>query len=84
MAFVGIILGMGHNPMLGHMWECPVLICMNVFLHILSVALTDMAYSSDKGLLGQLAEARTPVFWGGLVEVNIPLLAGSMPIFKFV
>lgn len=56
MTLLGIILGVEHIPVLGHISGCHMLICMPVFLCILSVAPIDMKYSRDMGLLGKLAK----------------------------
>lgn len=56
MALLGIKIDMGWIPLLGHIFEWYVLICMHVFLCILSVAYIEMKYFWDKGLLGKLDE----------------------------
>ena len=47
-------MDIGHTHMLGHIFECFVLICMHIFPCILSVAWIEMQYFWDKGLLGKL------------------------------
>lgn len=71
-------MDIGHIHMLGHIFECFVLIFMHIFLCILSVAWIEMKYFETKDCLVSLTRGATTVVWIGLVEVNILLLVGSV------